>query len=68
MIKKDDNLHQFGVVIDPALPFECFDPRFFDKEICDGCIKYNDCEKARNGGNINDAVSNNDAQNSSDND
>ena len=65
----DEKMHQFGIVVDPPLPFECFDPKFFDEEICDGCIEYDDCKRIRKGELENDdTVSNNDAQNSSDND
>lgn len=65
---KDENLHQFGVVIDPALPFECFDPRFFDEEICDGCIEYNDCKRIKNGGDNDDRISDNNDKDGSNND
>ena len=44
-VKAGKMIGQFGVVPDPPLPFECFDPKYFNEEICAYCIEYEDCKR-----------------------
>lgn len=45
MGKMKSMIGQFGVVPDPPLPFECFDPKYFNEEICAYCIEHDDCKR-----------------------